>query len=317
MCGIVANVACTLAAKDGKYTQLYCEFDMILRPYRSVLYIPGGRDSALEKARGMPVDAIIFDLEDAVAIDKKALAREVLVKQLAEGGFGKRGQIVRINGLDTPWGADDIAAISAVRPEAILLPKVDDATMITELCNELAKHDGFKATKIWAMMETPRGILNAAEIADAPDVVGMVMGTNDLAKDLNSRFDPRRGPMLAALGLCVLAAKAAGIVVVDGVYNAFKDDEGLKVEASQGRDMGFDGKTLIHPAQVAIANAIFTPSLEEIELAKRQIEAFEVAIEQGVGVAVVDGRIVENLHVKVAQATLAKVVAITELEALT
>jgi (3S)-malyl-CoA thioesterase len=317
MCGIVANVACTLAAKDGKYTQLYCEFDMILRPYRSVLYIPGGRDSALEKARGMPVDAIIFDLEDAVAIDKKALAREVLVKQLAQGGFGKRGQIVRINGLDTPWGADDIAAISAVRPEAILLPKVDDATMITELCNELAKHDGFKATKIWAMMETPRGILNAAEIADAPDVGGMVMGTNDLAKDLNSRFDPGRGPMLAALGLCVLAAKAAGIVVVDGVYNAFKDDEGLKVEASQGRDMGFDGKTLIHPAQVAIANAIFTPSLEEIELAKRQIEAFEVAIEQGVGVAVVDGRIVENLHVKVAQATLAKAVAITELEALT
>jgi (3S)-malyl-CoA thioesterase len=144
----------------------------------------------------------------------------------------------------------------------------------------------------------------------------MVMGTNDLAKDLNSRFDPGRGPMLAALGLCVLAAKAAGIVVVDGVYNAFKDDDGLKVEASQGRDMGFDGKTLIHPAQVAIANATFAPSLEEIELAKRQIEAFEVAVEQGLGVAVVDGRIVENLHVKVAQATLAKAVAITELGAL-
>ena len=290
---------------------------MILRPYRSVLYIPGGRGRALEKSRGLPVDAIIFDLEDAVAPGEKTSARAILVKQLAEGGFGKRGQIVRINGLDTPWGTADIAAISAVRPEAILLPKVDNAIMIKDLCTELAKYDGFKATQIWAMMETPRGILNAAEIADVPRVGGMVMGTNDLAKDLNSRFDPARGPMLASLGLCVLAAKAAGIVVVDGVYNAFKDDDGLQCEARQGRDMGFDGKTLIHPAQVAIVNAIFAPSVEEIELAKRQIEAFEIADEQGSGVAVVDGRIVENLHVKVAQATLAKAVAIRELEVLT
>jgi len=198
-----------------------------------------------------------------------------------------------------------------------LLPKVNNATMIKDLCTELAKYDGFKATKIWAMMETPRGILNAAEIADVPGVGGMVMGTNDLAKDLNSRFDPARGPMLASLGLCVLAAKAAGIVVVDGVYNAFKDNDGLQCEARQGRDMGFDGKTLIHPAQVAIVNATFAPSLEEIELAKRQIQAFEMAAEQGLGVAVVDGKIVENLHVEVAQATLAKAVAITELEVLT
>ena len=290
---------------------------MILRPYRSVLYIPGGRGRALEKSRGLPVDAIIFDLEDAVAPGEKTSARAILVKQLAEGGFGKRGQIVRINGLDTPWGTADIAAISAVRPEAILLPKVDNAIMIKDLCTELAKYDGFKATQIWAMMETPRGILNAAEIADVPRVGGMVMGTNDLAKDLNSRFDPARGPMLASLGLCVLAAKAAGIVVVDGVYNAFKDDDGLQCEARQGRDMGFDGKTLIHPAQVAIVNAIFAPSVEEIELAKRQIEAFEITVKQGSGVAVVDGRIVENLHVKVAQATLAKAVAIRELEVLT
>ena len=289
---------------------------MILRPYRSVLYIPGGRVRALEKARAMPIDAIIFDLEDAVAPEAKISARQVLTKQLAEGGFGKRSQIVRINGLDTPWGTADIAAISAVRPEAILLPKVDNANMIKDLCTELAKYDGFEATKIWAMMETPRGILNAAEIADAPGVVGMVIGTNDLAKDLNSRFDPARGPMLASLGLCVLAAKAAGIVVVDGVYNAFTDNDGLQCEARQGRDMGFDGKTLIHPAQVAIVNATFAPSPEEIELAKRQIEAFKMAAEQGLGVAVVDGKIVENLHVKVAQATLAKVVAITELEVL-
>lgn len=288
---------------------------MILRPYRSVLYIPGGRDRALQKVRSMPVDAIIFDLEDAVSFEEKALARDVLVKQLGQGGFGKRGQLVRINGLDTPWGTDDIAAISVVSPEAILLPKVNDAKMIMDLRTELAKHNGFEATKIWAMMETPRGVLNAAEIADASGLGGMVMGTNDLAKDLNSRFDPRRGPMLASLGLCVLAAKAANIVVVDGVYNAFRDDDGLKAEAIQGRDMGFDGKTLIHPAQVAIANATFAPSLEEIRLAKRQIEAFEVAIGQGLGVAVVDGKIVENLHAEAAQATLAKAAAIVELEA--
>ena len=289
---------------------------MILRPYRSVLYIPGGRQRALEKARSMPVDAIIFDLEDAVAVDEKAAARAMLVQQLAKGGYGSVSQIIRINGLGTPWFTDDIAAISAVRPQAVLLPKVDNAAMIADLRVEMARHVGFETTQIWAMMETPRGILNAATIADAPGMGGMVMGTNDLTKDINARFEPARGPMIAALGLCVLAAKAAGLIILDGVYNAFKDDNGLQREASQGRDMGFDGKTLIHPGQVAIVNAIFAPSLEEIELAKRQIQAFEMATQQGLGVAVVDGRIIENLHVEVAQATLAKAVAITELEVL-
>jgi (3S)-malyl-CoA thioesterase len=163
-------------------------------------------------------------------------------------------------------------------------------------------------------METPRGILNAAEIADAPRMGGMVMGTNDLAKDLNTRFDPARAPLLAALSQCVLAAKAAGIVIVDGVYNAFKDDEGLQIEAGQGRDMGFDGKTLIHPAQVAIANAVFAPSDAEIDLSKRQIAAFETATAEGLGVAVVDGKIVENLHIETARATLAKAAMIAKLE---
>jgi (3S)-malyl-CoA thioesterase len=306
--------SCILAAKGVFQAQLYCEVDMILRPYRSVLYIPGGRQRALEKARSMSVDAIIFDMEDAVAVDEKAAARAILVQQLAKGGYGSRSQIIRINGLGTPWFTDDIAAISVARPQAVLLPKVDNAAMITDLRVEMARYVGFKATQIWAMMETPRGILNAAEIADAPGMVGMVMGTNDLTKDINARFEPARGPMIAALGLCVLAAKAAGLIILDGVYNAFEDDRGLQREASQGRDMGFDGKTLIHPAQVALANQIFAPCPGEIELAKRQIQAFDAAAVQGLGVAVVDGKIVENLHVEIAHVTLAKAEAIAKLE---
>ena len=287
---------------------------MILRPNRSVLYIPGGRERALDKARKLAVDAIIFDLEDAVAVGEKVASRATLVQQLSHGGFGNRSQIIRINGLDTPWAVEDIAAIASVRPQAVLLPKVDNAAMIVDLRSEMAKHAGFETTQIWAMLETPRGILNALEIADAPGMGGLVMGTNDLAKDLNTRYDPARGPMMPALGMCLLAAKAAGIVIVDGVYNAFKDEVGLQNEASQGRDMGFDGKTLIHPAQLAIANRVFAPSPAEIELAQRQIQAFEEATAQGLGVAIVDGRIVENLHVETAQATLAKAAAIAELE---
>ena len=287
---------------------------MTLRPYRSVLYIPGSRARALDKARTMPVDSIIFDLEDAVALEEKASARAVLVAHLLDGSYGSRSQIIRINGLDTPWAAEDIAAIAEVRPEAVLLPKVDNALMIAKLGAMMDRHEGFENTQIWAMMETPRGILNAAEIADAPRMGGMVMGTNDLAKDLNTRFDPARAPLLAALGHSVLAAKAAGIVIVDGVYNAFKDDAGLQVEASQGRDMGFDGKTLIHPAQVAIANRVFAPTDEEIDLSERQIAAFEAATAEGLGVAVVDGKIVENLHIETARATLAKAAMIATLE---
>ena len=286
---------------------------MTLRPYRSVLYIPGSRARALDKARSMPVDSIIFDLEDAVALEEKASARATLVAHLAQGGYGVRSQIIRINGLDTAWGAQDIAAIAEVRPEAVLLPKVDNAQMISELGAMMDRHEGFENTQIWAMMETPRGILNAAEIADAPRMGGMVMGTNDLAKDLNTRFDPARAPLLAALSQCVLAAKAAGIVIVDGVYNAFKDDEGLQIEAGQGRDMGFDGKTLIHPAQIGVTNAAFSPTDEEVDLAQRQIDAFQAAEAAGQGVAVVDGKIVENLHVATARYTLAKVDAIAAL----
>ena len=275
------------------------------RPYRSALYIPGSKDRALDKARGLPVDVILFDLEDAVAPDAKVAARDTLHAALAGGGYGSRLRIVRINGLDTEWGRADAAAVAAMDCDAILLPKVngtDDVDALAALVPDLP---------IWAMMETPQGILNAPNIANHPRIAGFVLGTNDLAKALTSRT---RAALHASLQLCVLAARAAGIVVLDGVYNAFKDEDGLRAECTEGRDMGFDGKTLIHPAQVAITNEIFGPTEEEIDLARRQIAAFEAAEAEGQGVAVVDGRIVENLHIVTARATLANAAAFASWE---
>jgi (3S)-malyl-CoA thioesterase len=280
----------------------------VARPYRSVLYIPGSKERALEKAKGLPVDAIIFDLEDAVAIDEKDNARALLAQTLKDGDFGSRARIVRINGLDTEWGAKDIAAFVGADIEAILIPKVSSAAHVQAVA------DLIPDVPLWAMMETPAGMLNAAEIAAHPRMAGFVMGTNDLAKELKCRFRADRLPMLTSLQLCLLAGRAEGIPVIDGVYNAFKDDEGLQAECDQGRDMGFDGKTLIHPAQVAITNAAFAPTEAEIDLAQRQIAAFEEAEANGLGVAVVDGKIVENLHIVTARETLAKAAAIAELE---
>ncbi|TNF58169.1 MAG: CoA ester lyase [Rhodobacteraceae bacterium] len=274
------------------------------RPYRSVLYIPGSKDRALDKARTMPVDAIIFDLEDAVAVEEKENARETLRAALAAGGYGARTRIVRINGLDTAWGRADAAAVRGMKADAVLMPKVGSAADL----DALAAITG--DMPLWAMMETPRAMLNADQIAGHPRLQGMVMGTNDLAKDLQTRFRPDRLPLMTGLGLCLLAAKAHGRVIVDGVYNAYLDDEGLRAECDQGRDMGFDGKTLIHPAQVDIANTAFAPSQAEIDLARRQIAAFDEAQAAGQGVAVVDGRIVENLHVATAREILAKAEAI-------
>ncbi|OIQ45094.1 MAG: CoA ester lyase [Roseobacter sp. MedPE-SW] len=279
------------------------------RPYRSVLYIPGSKPRALEKAKTLPVDAVIFDLEDAVSVEEKENARDTLAAALAEGGYGARVRIVRINGFDTPWGKEDARAAAAMDCDAVLLPKVSSPADL----DALAEITGDKP--LWAMMETPRGMLNAAEIAAHPKLQGMVMGTNDLAKELQTRFRADRLPMMAGLGLCLLAAKAEGLIIVDGVYNAFKDDEGLRVESTQGRDMGFDGKTLIHPAQVAVANEAFAPSEAEIDLARRQISAFEESEASGQGVAVVDGKIVENLHVVTAREILAKADAIAALSA--
>ena len=283
------------------------------RPYRSVLYIPGANPRAMEKAAGLAADAIIFDLEDAVAPDAKAEARMALVEAFRTHDYGARARIVRINGFDTDLAADDLDAAISVAPDAILVPKVNSAADIAPLAARLDT-EGLADTAIWAMMETPLGILNAAEIAQAPRMAGFVLGTNDLAKELGSRFRADRMPMQASLQMCLLAARAAGIVAVDGVYNAFKDEDGLRRECVDGRDMGFDGKTLIHPAQLAIANEVFGPSEEEITLAKRQIEAFSVAKSEGKGVAVVDGKIVENLHVATAEALLAKAALIADME---
>ena len=274
---------------------------MSQRPVRSVLYIPASKERALEKAKGLACDAIIFDLEDAVAIDEKVPARTLLAETLPTADYGARLRIVRVNGLDTTWGREDV--LSVVDADAVLLPKVNSAADVDAIA-------ALTTLPIWAMMETPLGILNAAEIAAHPRLEGMVMGTNDLAKDLNTRQRPDREPLLTSLQMCLLAARAHGVTIVDGVYNAFKDEAGLKVECDQGRDMGFEGKTLIHPAQLGVANTAFAPSEAEIDLSKRQIEAFEQAERDGQGVAVVDGKIVENLHIVTARATLAKAHAI-------
>lgn len=277
------------------------------RPYRSVLYIPGSKPRALDKARSLPVDAVIFDLEDAVAADEKTTARATLAEALGQGGYGDRVKIVRINGLDTQWGEADARAAAEMDCDAVLLPKVSSPQDLDALADLIGDKP------IWAMMETPRGMLNAPAIAAHPRLQGMVMGTNDLAKELQTRFRADRLPLMSGLGLCLLAAKAEGLIIVDGVYNAFKDAEGLRLECNQGRDMGFDGKTLIHPAQVEVANSAFAPSEEEIDLSKRQITAFEEVEAAGQGVAVVDGKIVENLHVVTAREILAKADAIAAL----
>ena len=281
-----------------------------MRPFRSVLYIPGSKDRALDKARGLPVDAIIFDLEDAVSPDAKVEARGTLKAALEQGGYGNRYKIIRINGLDTEWGAEDIAALRDAPADAILVPKVNSAADI-DAVQRLLGND----TPIWAMIETPVGVLNSNEIAAHPALEGFVAGTNDLAKELNCRTRPDRLPMQMSLQMMLLAARGNEVIAVDGVYNQFKDEEGLRAECEQGRDLGFDGKTLIHPAQVAVTNECFAPSEAELDLARRQIEAFEEVEKSGQGVAVVDGKIVENLHVETAKKTLAKAAAIAEQDA--
>lgn len=270
------------------------------RPYRSVLYIPASNARALEKARGLAADAIIFDLEDAVAPEEKVKARALLAMELHQQDFGPRRRIVRVNGLETGWGEADLAAFRG-HPgvDAVLVPKVNAPADLDAVA---ARVTG----PLWAMIETAKGCLNAGAIAAHGRLEGMVMGTNDLAKELGARFRADRLPLMAGLGAAVLAARAEGKVIVDGVFNAFKDEAGLRDECEQGRDMGFDGKTLIHPAQLAIANEVFAPSDAEITLARRQIEAFGAARARGEGVAVVDGKIVENLHIVTAEALLAK-----------
>jgi (3S)-malyl-CoA thioesterase len=278
-------------------------------PYRSVLYMPGSNPRALEKARTLAADALILDLEDAVAPAEKARARDLVVEAVRSGGYGRRKLVIRINGLDTDWGAADLAAAAAAGPDAILLPKAnrpEDVVAVAEGTGAAPDR-----TAIWAMMETPLGVLNAAAIAAAhPRLAGFVLGTNDLAKELRCGTPADRLPMIAALSVCLLAARAHGLVCIDGVYNAFRDEEGLRAECEQGRDLGFDGKTLIHPGQIAVANEVFAPSEAEIEEARAIVAAFEEAEARGAGVAVLNGRIVENLHVETARRLIARAEAI-------
>jgi len=277
-----------------------------LRPRRSVLYMPGSNERALDKAKSIPADALILDLEDAVAPDAKAMAREQVCAAARSGQYGYRELAIRINGLDTPWGQEDLRAAAAAGPDAILIPKVDGASMIRQVEAVLSQCNAPERTRLWAMLETPRGILHAEEIAGSSRRLEvLVMGTNDIAKELKISHQPGRAPLLTALQLCLLAARSRGLVIVDGVFNDIKDAAGFRAECEQGRQFGFDGKTLIHPTQVEPCNELFSPSAAEVEHARRIIAAFEEALSQGKAVATVDGRMIENLHVETAKRAVA------------
>lgn len=286
--------------------------DATLRPRRSVLYMPGANERALEKAKTLPADALILDLEDAVAPDAKVEARQRVCAAAASGEYGSREVTIRVNGLDTEWHADDIKAAAKAGPAAIVVPKVNSADEVRQLEAALADAGAPEHTKIWAMVETPVAMLHAEEIAAASDrLTTLVMGTNDLAKELHAEFIPGRAPLLTGLSLCLLAARATGKVILDGVFNDVKDADGFEAECVQGRQLGFDGKTLIHPSQLEPCNRVFAPAAEEVERSERIIAAFEQAQREGLGVATVDGRMIENLHVDNARRILAVHAAIT------
>ncbi|MCP3912454.1 MAG: CoA ester lyase [Actinomycetia bacterium] len=281
-----------------------------LRPRRSVLYMPAANERALEKAKAIPADALIFDLEDAVAPDAKEQARANAVAAVESGEYGYRELTIRCNGLDTPWGADDIAEAAAAGPSAIVIPKVSGAPALAEVTNRMEAAGAPGHVGIWAMVETPEAMLNVVDIATHPRVSGMVMGTNDLARELRAELLAGRHPLLSHLADALLAGRFAGKVVLDGVYNDVKNAEGFAAEAQQGFEMGFDGKTLIHPSQVEPTNDIWAPSADDIDHARRVIAAFEEAESEGKGVVTVDGRMIENLHVDNARRALAVAEAI-------
>jgi citrate lyase subunit beta / citryl-CoA lyase len=282
---------------------------MTVRPRRSVLYMPGSNARALEKARELPADGLILDLEDAVAPEAKAQAREAIVKAL-KNGFGDREVLVRINGLDTRWWVEDLNAIAGAKPDAVLVPKVSDPGQLQDLAARIVDMGTDPHVRVWAMMETPLAMLNVGEIAAAAldsetRLTGFVMGTNDLAKDTRARLVPGRAPMLPWLMNCVAAARAYGLDILDGVYNDLGDAEGFAAECLQARDLGFDGKTLIHPKQIEPCNTAFSPTEEEVATARKMIAAFELPENRDKGVVQIDGRMVERLHAEMAQRTVA------------
>ncbi len=271
--------------------------------------MPGANARALDKARNLPADSLILDLEDAVSPDMKAKARDQVIRAVEAGGYGKREVMIRTNGLNTPWGYDDLVAVAKVGPDAVLLPKVESAETVRQAEAVLQSHGASPDLAIWCMMETPRAMLHAEEIADAsPRLGGLVMGTSDLAKDLQAQHTAMRLPLITALGLCLLAARAARLVILDGVFLDLNDQEGFIDSCRQGAELGFDGKTLIHPKQLEAANEVFAPSEEELRLSRRIIDTYAEAEAQGKGVVVVDGKLIEKLHVDHAK----RVVALAE-----
>ena len=286
-----------------------------IRPRRSVLYMPGSNSRALEKGRTLAADALIFDLEDAVAPNAKIIARDQIRDAIRQGGYGNRQLIVRANGVDTPWGLDDIKDIATMGADAILLPKVESALSIQKAKEIISIAGAPDSLSIWCMMETPLGILHAEEIAHASQrVEALVLGTSDLAKDLQCSHSTDRLAFLTSLGLCMLAARAAGIAILDGVHLNLDDDDGFEAACVQGREWGFDGKTLIHPKTIETANRIFSPSIEDVEWSKKIISAHTEALEKGVGVVVVDGKLIENLHVTNAERLVLMAKAIEEMK---
>ncbi len=281
-------------------------------PRRSVLYMPASNGRALEKARSLPVDALILDLEDAVAPDAKPAAREAACAAAASGDYGRREVTIRVNGLGTQWHEGDLAAACAAGPAGIVVPKVGSAQEVRDLVGAMERHGAPDHTRLWAMVETPTAVFDVREIARASDrLAAFVLGTNDLVKELRAEHVPGRAPLLTALSLSVLAARESGIAVLDGVFNDVRDAEGFRAECEQGRDLGFDGKTLIHPGQVEVANEVFAPSAAAVEDARGVLESWEAA-GAGTGVVTHEGRMIEALHVDIARRVLATHEAIAD-----
>jgi len=283
---------------------------MTVRPRRSVLYMPGSNTRALEKAKTLPADGVILDLEDSVAPEAKQAARQQVADAVKAGGFGKREVFIRVNGVDTPWHADDLSAAAHAAPDAILVPKVSNADTLELIGRRLLDMGTDHKTRVWAMIETPLAIFNilsiAAEASDSESrLSGFVMGTNDLAKDTRARLVPGRAPMLPWLTTCIAAARIYGVNILDGVYNDIGNADGFAQECQQGVELGFDGKTLIHPNQIEPCNNAFSPAPAEIEQARKMIAAFDLPENKGKGVVSIDGRMVERLHADMARRTVA------------
>ena len=282
------------------------------RARRSVLYMPSSNPKALEKAKGLACDGIIFDLEDAVAPDAKPAAREAAAAAASSGAYGNRELVIRVNGIGTEWHDSDLAAAAQAGPDAILVPKVNSADEVRTLVAALERAGAPQRTALWAMIETPVAILHAEDIATASDrLTCFVLGTNDLVKELFAEHTPGRAPVLTSLSLALLAARSAGIAILDGVYNDVRDTDGFTAECRQGREFGFDGKTVIHPGQVGIANTEFAPSEQAVADARGILDAWQAGA--GSGVVTYNGRMIENLHVDSARRTLAIAEAIVAL----